>query len=322
MPSSLNPFSRSFLAVLALLLSALAIPALAAAAPQSSSVTVSDDSLTVYSDATTESSVVTTLAKGTQLSIRLKISNSGGSWCKVELKAQQDQANEGFVHCSGLAGNLQPQPLNSEAPSSKQAAPSQSAPSADLGITTNIPHCVDAPIPAKLQGGGQIYLVPIGPYPQVVFDYLRDCYARRFGLDIRTLPEIPIDASTVNSQRNQLIGERLLDELDRKYSSLASRGAVLIGFTKVDMYILSQPDWRWAFGVGGSRSGVISTARFAVRMDDEEVTTSVILSRFRKALGRYLGYLYYQLPLSSNPQSLMYRQMLGIDDLDAISEDY
>jgi len=324
MPSPLHVLSHRSLTVLALLVSAFAFSNTAAAAganPQSS-VTVSDDSLKVYSDATAESSLVTTLTKSSPVTVRLRISNSEGAWCKIEMKPQQDQVNAGFVHCSGLSGNLQPQPKNPEAAPTSDAGSSQTSPSANLGFRDDINHCVDAPIPPKLQASGQIYLVPIGGFPPVALDYLRDCYARRFGLDLRVLPPIPIDPSAANDQRQQLIAEPLIAELNRRYANLASRpDVVLIGFVMPDMYGLDEPSWKFEFGQTSGRSGVISTARFIIGYG-QRADGNLIITRIRKMTGRYLGRLYYGLPANSNPTSLMYSELLGLEELDAMSEDF
>jgi hypothetical protein len=37
---------------------------------------------------------------------------------------------------------------------------------------------------------------------------------------------------------------------------------------------------------------------------------------------RYLGLLYYRLPLNRNPRSILYYELAGIDDLDAVGEDF
>jgi hypothetical protein len=90
------------------------------------------------------------------------------------------------------------------------------------------------------------------------------------------------------------------------------------------MYGLGEKSgWQWEFGQRqDNRFGVISTAHFIVPANGEPVTAEVFLSRLRKVLGRYLGFLYYHLPVNANPKSLMYSQMAGIDDLDSISEDF
>ena len=127
----------------------------------------------------------------------------------------------------------------------------------------------------------------------------------------------------MDMNRNQLIAERLLGEITRRYSKLAAQpGVVLIGLTTEDMYSLNELNWRFVFGWHSNRFGVVSTARFVVPYYDGMATESVVLSRLRKAVGRYVGFLYYGLPPSSNPESMVYRTLLGVDDLDALGEDF
>lgn len=44
--------------------------------------------------------------------------------------------------------------------------------------------------------------------------------------------------------------------------------------------------------------------------------------RLRKAVTKDLGILYYGLPLSKNPTSVLYDRIMGIDDLDAVAEEF
>ena len=44
--------------------------------------------------------------------------------------------------------------------------------------------------------------------------------------------------------------------------------------------------------------------------------------RLRKMVTKYIGYMYFRLPPSSNRNSIMYTPILGVDDLDEIGEDF
>lgn len=39
-------------------------------------------------------------------------------------------------------------------------------------------------------------------------------------------------------------------------------------------------------------------------------------------VGKQIGLLYFGLPASDNPRSMMYRGVMGIQELDAMSEEY
>jgi hypothetical protein len=45
-------------------------------------------------------------------------------------------------------------------------------------------------------------------------------------------------------------------------------------------------------------------------------------ARLRKMATRYIGILYFGLPLSFDRDSVLYQDILGVTDLDAMGEDY
>lgn len=279
------------------------------AAPQApGQVEVAQNSLAVRSGMSKTSAIVKTLRKGDRVAILLRVDSLEGAWCKV---AERGQGNGlGYVLCSGLSRSVSsPEPPQ--------------APQLGSDSTDSILPCVNASPPQKLTGGGKIYFVPFGDFPARQVEYLRDCFGRRFGLDIRALAPLKVESAAMDLSRNQLIAERLLSEITQRYPKLAAQaGVVLIGLTTEDMYSLNKPNWRFAFGWQSSRFGVVSTARFVVPYYNQMATESVVLSRLRKIVGRYLGILYYRLPPTSNSKSMVYRTLLGVDDLDALGEDF
>ncbi len=93
------------------------------------------------------------------------------------------------------------------------------------------------------------------------------------------------------------------------------------GFVTDDLYIRGRPDWRWAFGPRDeAHLGVVSTARMSA---GSGLFHDVIESaRLRKMATRDIGVLYFGLPLSTDRRSVLYQDILGVDDLDAMGEDY
>ena len=94
--------------------------------------------------------------------------------------------------------------------------------------------------------------------------------------------------------------------------------AVIIGLTDVDMYIESE-DWRYAYGLRSMGTlAVVSSAR----MDALGAGDARQLQRLRKMVTKNLGILYYGLAPSTDPRSVLYRDILGPQDLDRVSEDF
>ena len=122
----------------------------------------------------------------------------------------------------------------------------------------------------------------------------------------------------MDAERDQLVAERLLDAIAATDVVAADPEAVVIGLTDADMYIAAQ-DWRYAYGLrSGGTLAIVSTAR----MDDGFATEERRNQRLRKMVTKNLGILYFGLGVSDDPRSVLYRDILGPDDLDYASEDF
>jgi predicted Zn-dependent protease len=125
----------------------------------------------------------------------------------------------------------------------------------------------------------------------------------------------------VDQNRRQLISEELNSGMQRALPALAQDpDAVLIGFTEADMYPRSQ-DWQFAYGWRADGSAVISTARLNLHFAGDSATATLAI-RLRKVVIKDIGILYYLLPLSDDPSSVLYSGIMGIDDLDQVTENF
>ena len=163
-----------------------------------------------------------------------------------------------------------------------------------------------------------VYLAPLGDFPREEADALVAHYFEKFDLAIEVLPSIPIPDTAMDAERDQLIAERLLDAIAATDVVAADPEAVVIGLTDIDMYIAAKT-WGYAYGLrsGGTRA-VVSSAR----MDAGFATEERRHERLRKMVTKNLGILYYGLGVSDDPRSVLYRDILGPDDLDYASEDF
>jgi hypothetical protein len=51
-------------------------------------------------------------------------------------------------------------------------------------------------------------------------------------------------------------------------------------------------------------------------------TETTQLARLRKMIGKNIGVLFYRLPLSNNPRSMLYASVGGPQELDTMLEEY
>ena len=163
-----------------------------------------------------------------------------------------------------------------------------------------------------------IYLAPFGDFPREDADALVAHYLVKFDLAIEVLPSIPVPETAMDADRDQLIAERLLDAIATTDVVASDPDAVVIGLTDVDMYI-ADTTWGYAYGL---RSGGTLAVVSAARMDAGFATEERRHQRLRKMVTKNLGILYYGLGVSDDPRSVLYRDILGPDDLDYASEDF
>jgi predicted Zn-dependent protease len=174
---------------------------------------------------------------------------------------------------------------------------------------------VDAP------AGRRVFLAPLGDFPAETARALVDHYRQKYGLEVTVLDPATIDPRAMDAGRDQLVAEDLIESMRSSYPAVATdTNAVLIGLVSDDLYIRDRPDWEWAFGLRlEDRFGVVSTARMrgAFAFSDR-----IEMVRLRKMVTRDIGLMYYGLPISDNPRSVLFRDLDGVGDLDSLSEDF
>ncbi len=91
----------------------------------------------------------------------------------------------------------------------------------------------------------------------------------------------------------------------------------------MDVFWSQRPDWRFVFGVVGNDGyAVLATARMDPANLGRPSDAMLMQTRLTKMVTRYVGELYFQLPRSDNPRSVLRRSILGVDDLDAATDAY
>jgi len=174
-----------------------------------------------------------------------------------------------------------------------------------------------APLPSP-PVAQSVYLAPMGDFPRDKAEALVAHYREKFGLAIEITASMPLPADAFDYQRSQIGAERLLEAIAASDVAVEDPDAVIIGLTKVDMYI-EWSHWRYAYALRSDGShAVVSTARFdAYRADEAQQ-----MQRLRKMVTKNLGILYYGLGQSEDPGSVMFGPILGPGDLDRVSEDF
>jgi predicted Zn-dependent protease len=177
------------------------------------------------------------------------------------------------------------------------------------------------PIDKKnLRGSGKLYLVPLGKFPKSSADELASFYRAKYGIDAETLPTVHLGPSTINPEREQLMAEEAVDVMTRVNQEITNDPkAIMIGLTSEDMYI-TKYDWQFSFSWRArGKYAVVSSGRMSL---GRRVTEDQIRTRLRKMVTKNVGVLYFHLPQSDDPRSVLYRNVGGIRDLDYMGEEF
>jgi predicted Zn-dependent protease len=178
-------------------------------------------------------------------------------------------------------------------------------------------------LPACSRREPQIYFVSLGNVPPQTIEQLTAHYKEKFGVTIKTLPAIRLDRTLVTRHRNQIAAEDLIALMREKYPNVTNDlNAIVIGLTPADIYI-SGFDWDYAFNLRlGDRTAVVSTARMDPANFSQPANEELLNTRLRKMVTKNIGVLYFRKSLNSNPRSVLYKEVGGVEELDAMGEDF
>jgi predicted Zn-dependent protease len=164
--------------------------------------------------------------------------------------------------------------------------------------------------------GRTVYLAPIGDFPASDAQALVSHYLEKFRINVVVLPSIAVPNGAFDSDRQQVIAEQMIDGLRRGHGVAADPNAVVIGLTTEDTYIASSTG-TYTYGLRQDHLAVVSTAHF-----DDGFIHGDPMRRLQKVVTKDIGILFYGLPLSDDPGSVLYRDVGGPGDLDRMSEDF
>jgi predicted Zn-dependent protease len=184
-------------------------------------------------------------------------------------------------------------------------------------------HSVPAADPRSAPSPAKLLFVPIGDAPTSEISALVVHYREKFGIESQVLPPMALQPVDVDVARRQVIAENVIDSMLRALPQYANTSAVLIGITRQDMF-LRGVNWQFCFGSRrpDKRIGVISTARMGLHYPGEPPTEATVSRRLQKMVTKYVGVMYYGMRLNANPRSVLYNNILGLQELDQVREEF
>jgi YD repeat-containing protein len=163
-----------------------------------------------------------------------------------------------------------------------------------------------------------VYLIPLGLDGAESLAWAPPYYKAKLGIDVTVLPAVPLDSDLIDRKRNQLDGDRCIDEfLQRKYPELARDPfAIVVAVTSHDIYA---PSLGWTYAENLRHEGrfaVVSSARLHPPAPLEKVNPEWLNARLQKLLTKNLAILYFDLPMSSDYTSLVSGGILSGSEVD------
>jgi YD repeat-containing protein len=191
-------------------------------------------------------------------------------------------------------------------------------------ITNGIPVHKELPIqhgkvvvPEDLRGHGKLYFVPVGR--QVIpIQALADYYLEKFGAHVTVLPQVEVQASDCFPERGQCGAEDLEAEMTAAYGEIARNpDSVMIALTDEDIFPRER-GWNFTYSWHSARIGIVSSRRMDPAFWGEAPNEATRLANTRQMLTKYIALLYYHVPPSFDPTSVMRSPLTpngGSDDI-------
>jgi predicted Zn-dependent protease len=172
----------------------------------------------------------------------------------------------------------------------------------------------------------ELYLIGVGDVPVEMLDAFVAHFQTKFGMSIQTLAPLGFDRLTFDAERSQMVADRLIQAVRYRHPTLVKNPRTrVIAITSYDMYMEAMRDkWAFTFSLrsGDRRLAVVSYARMDPAKLGGAPNDALLRSRLRKMITKNIGIMYFGLPASDNPKSALFRNVLGVDDLDRMTEEF
>jgi predicted Zn-dependent protease len=167
-----------------------------------------------------------------------------------------------------------------------------------------------------------VIVVLVGDVSVGVVQRVAQSCATRWSIPIDVRAPVQIDPAIVDPRRRQVVAERALLWLESRFAR-QSPDRVVVGVLADDLYSADR-SWRFAFSIRKRRPGapglaVMSTARMTEEFYGHRPDEALLADRFGKMLAKNVGVLLFGLPLNDDPNSVMYKNVLSLDDLDRMT---
>jgi predicted Zn-dependent protease len=171
-----------------------------------------------------------------------------------------------------------------------------------------------------------LYFIPIGDVQTGMIDGFTAHFQKKFGIAIKVLSPLGFDRVAFDTARSQMSADRMIQAVRYRHATLVKNPQTrIIAITPYDMYMEAMGDkWRFAFSLrsGDGHVAVVSYARMSLAQRGTAANEELLHVRLRKMIAKNIGIMYFGLPASDNPRSVLFRNILGVEELDAMTEEF
>lgn len=171
--------------------------------------------------------------------------------------------------------------------------------------------------PEELHGHGKLYFVPVGKQG-IPVQTLADYYVQKFGIRVTVLPHVDLRKSDCVAARKQCVAEELAADMTSAYSEIArDPNSVMIALTDEDIFPRSM-GWEYTNGFHWTRIAIVSSRRMDPAFFGDPPNYSIKLSSTKQILSKNVALLYFHVPESFDPTSVMFTPLTpdaGPDDI-------
>jgi len=152
----------------------------------------------------------------------------------------------------------------------------------------------------------KVYLVPVGLEERESLEWAAAYYGEKFGIDVEILPAEAIPDGMEEAAQHQVDSERLIERMRIEHTDLVADPAnILIGVTSRDMTTPSLGETDAENFRQDGRFAMISSSLLHPSGLSKASNPEWFRSRLQKLIGKNIALLYFDLPLSSDPTSLL-----------------
>jgi predicted Zn-dependent protease len=192
-----------------------------------------------------------------------------------------------------------------------------------LSLSPAVPASAEQWVPKEIPQA-DLYFVAIGDVPPAWLSELTAHFEEKFGMRITVLLPLSFDPVTFDPVRSQTVADHLISAVRQRYATLARDDrARVIGVTPYDMYMQAMGNrWQYTFSLRNidDHFAIVSYARMDPAWLRERPDAERLRTRLQKMIAKNIGIMYYGLPISQNPRSVLYGQIGGVEELDLMTE--